>query len=75
MDGKAILNAIIALILYIIFAMIYFIILAFIIYYGTKLAAGHYPDPGSVATAAAILAAGTIIAGGGLADAFRKELT
>jgi len=73
MDGKAIVDAIIALILYIIFAMIYFIILAFIVYYATKIVVG---DPGAAAVCmgAAILAGATIIAGGGLAEAFKKEI-
>jgi hypothetical protein len=73
MDGKAIVDAIVALILYIIFAMIYFVILAFIVYYATDLVTD---GPGGAATCigAAILAGATIVAGGGLAEAFKKEV-
>jgi hypothetical protein len=74
MDGKAILDAIIALILYIVFAIIYFIILAFIIRLGAEIvASGDWKmSADSLAIAAAILAGATIIAGGGLMEAFKK---
>jgi len=76
MDGKAILDAIIALILYIIFAMIYFIILAFVVKFATNIFFDAASKVGSdaVAMGAAILAGATIVAGGGLADAFKKEV-
>jgi hypothetical protein len=73
MDGKAIIDAIIALILYIVFAIIYFLILAFIVKFGTKLVDGD-PGAGMIAVSAAILAGATIIAGGGLSEAFKKEV-
>ncbi|MCL1979118.1 MAG: hypothetical protein FWG60_03050 [Methanomassiliicoccaceae archaeon] len=72
MDGKAILDAIIALILYIVFAIIYFIILAFIIKVGAELVADGGVNASTLAIAAAILSGATIIAGGGLMDAFKK---
>ncbi|MCL1811221.1 MAG: hypothetical protein FWG41_03255 [Methanomassiliicoccaceae archaeon] len=74
MDGKAILDAIIALVLYIVFAIIYFIILAFIIKIGAELVAhgDFHMSADSLAIAAAILSGATIIAGGGLMDAFKK---
>jgi len=76
MDGKAILNAIIALVIYIVFAIIYFIILAVIIRFGAELvASGSFSmSPDGLALAAAILAGATIVAGGGLAEAFKKEV-
>jgi len=75
MDGKAILGALIALIIYIVFAIIYFILLAFIIRFGAELvAAGDTPlSVETLAIAATILAGATIIAGGGLTDAFKKQ--
>jgi hypothetical protein len=72
MDGKAIVSAIIALILYIVFAIIYFIILAFIINFGAGLVGVGDVGAPSLAVAAAILAGATIIAGGGLMDAFKN---
>ncbi|MCL2032791.1 MAG: hypothetical protein FWG96_05945 [Methanomassiliicoccaceae archaeon] len=76
MDGKAILDAIIALFLYIVFAIIYFIILAFIIRFGAELvASGDWNiSVDMLAVSAAILSGATIIAGGGLAEAFKKEV-
>ena len=73
MDGKAILGAIIALILYIVFAIIYFIILAFIIKIGAELVAPGEVGAETLAIAASILSAGTIIAGGGLSDVFKEK--
>lgn len=74
MDGKAILDAIIALILYIVFAMIYFIILAFVVKFATNIFFDYSVGADAVAMGAAILAGATIVAGGGLADAFKKEV-
>lgn len=65
MDGKAILNAIIALILYIVFAIIYFVILAYIVKFSGNLVFGaDSVDAASGCLAAAIITAGTVIAGG-----------
>lgn len=71
MDGKAILNSIIALVLYIVFAIIYFLILSVIIYFGAGLIGVGDVSADALAIAAAVLTAGTIIAGGGLTDAFK----
>jgi hypothetical protein len=71
MDGKSILDAVIALIIYIIFAIIYFVILAFVVRWGTELVCGSGVY-GDVSVATAILAGATIVAGGGLMDAFKK---
>ena len=74
MDGKAILDAIIALILYIVFAVIYFVILAFVVKFATGIFYSYDVSADAVAMGAAILAGATIVAGGGLADAFKKEV-
>jgi len=73
MDGKAILDAVIALVIFIIFAIIYFIILAFIIKFGVGLVVDGDPGGDSIAIAAAVLTAGTIIAGGGIKDKFKLQ--
>ncbi len=70
MDGKGILNAILALILYIVFAIVYFLILSVIIYFGAGLIGVGDVSANSLAIAAAILTAGTIIAGGRISDSF-----
>jgi ABC-type multidrug transport system permease subunit len=72
MDGKGILDAIIALIIFIIFAIIYFIILTIIIKFSVGLFYDYAVDAGSVAMGASILTAGTLIAGGGMMDIFKK---
>ncbi|MCL2295849.1 MAG: hypothetical protein FWC29_02055 [Methanomassiliicoccaceae archaeon] len=73
MDGKGILDALIALILYIVFAIIYFIILCFIVKVGAGLVGGDWDVAAeSLALAASILTAGTLIAGGGMMDVFKK---
>jgi len=71
MDGKGLIGALIALILFIIFAIIYFIILAFIIKFSVGLFYDVGPDAGAVAMGASILTAGTLIAGGSIRDAFK----
>ncbi len=72
MDEKAIVDAIIALILYIIFAIIFFLILAVIIYFGAGLVAEGDVNVSYLAVAASILAGASIIAGGGLTDIFKR---
>lgn len=69
MDVKGILYAIAAFILYLIFAIIYFIILAFIIKVGVGLVTND-PSADAIAISAAVLTAGTIIAGGGISTKF-----
>jgi hypothetical protein len=69
MDVKGILYAIAAFILYLIFAIIYFIILSFIIKVGVGLVLDGM-TANALAIAAAILTAGTIIAGGGIGTKF-----
>ncbi len=71
MDAKELLYAIAAFILYLIFAIVYFIILGFVIKLGIN-AIGASGDVTSdaVAIAAAVLTAGTIIAGGGISKKF-----
>jgi len=71
MDGKGILNAIVSLIIFIIFAIIYFIILGFIIKVGAGVVAPGEVNASTVAIAASILTAGTLIAGGSIKDAFK----
>jgi len=71
MDGKGILQAIIALIIFIVFAIIYFIILAFIIKFSVGLFYDYPVDAGFVAIGASILTAGTLIAGGSIREAFK----
>jgi len=69
---KSILGGIVALIIYIVFAIIYFFILALVVRYGAEFAAfgdGHI-SADFLAIAAAILSAGTIIAGGGFDKIF-----
>ena len=72
MDAKGIIGALISLVLYIVFAIIYFIILAFVIDFAVGIVVDTPIDGGSVAIAAAILTAGTIIAGGGLTSIIEK---
>jgi len=72
MDGKGILEAVVALILYIIFAIIYFLILCFIIKIGANAVGAGDIQADFLGVAAAILTAGTLIAGGGLPDLFKK---
>ena len=75
MDAKGILNVLVALIIYIIFAVIYFVILALVIRFSVDLVAegNQILDAGSLAVASAILAAGTIVAGGGLGDLLKDK--
>jgi len=72
MDGKGILGAIVALIIYIVFAIIYFIILCFIIKIGANAVGVGDVHADYLAIAASILTAGTLIAGGGVMDIFKK---
>ena len=73
MDGKAIVDALIALVLYVVFAIIYFIILCFIVKVGAGIVGGTWDIAAEyLALAAAILTAGTLIAGGGMMDAFKN---
>lgn len=71
MDGKSIMDAIVSLVLFIIFAIIYFVILGFIVSFGAGLVAEGDVGADSVAIAASILTAGTLIAGGSIKDAFK----
>ncbi|MDR3206080.1 MAG: hypothetical protein LBT41_03165 [Candidatus Methanoplasma sp.] len=66
MDVKGVIDAIIALIIYIIFAIIYFVILAFVVDFGTGLVVDGDVGAPAIAVATAILTAGTVIAGAGL---------
>lgn len=72
MDGKSIIDALIALILYIVFAIIYFIILSFIVNFGAGLVGDGDVGAPMVAVSASILTAGTLIAGGGMMDIFKR---
>ena len=71
MDGKGIIDAIVSLIIFIIFAVIYFIILSIIIYFGASIVGPGDVGADSLAVAASILTAGTLIAGGSIKDAFK----
>ncbi|MCL2317978.1 MAG: hypothetical protein FWC44_02840 [Methanomassiliicoccaceae archaeon] len=77
MDGKGILQAILALIIFIVFAIIYFIILAFIIKLGVGIVTGFSGEWGNqfgpIAIGASILTAGTLIAGGSIRDSFKMN--
>jgi hypothetical protein len=72
MDGKAIISGIvgiiISLILYIIFAIVYFIILAFVIKYGVGFVTDDTISGNAIALAAAVLTAGTMVAGNKLSE-------
>jgi hypothetical protein len=73
MDGKGLIGALVSLIIFVIFAIIYFIILGFIVRFGAGLVAPGDVGAETVAIAAAILTAGTLIAGGSIKDAFKMN--
>ncbi|MDR3282472.1 MAG: hypothetical protein LBS92_02545 [Candidatus Methanoplasma sp.] len=73
MDVKSVVDAVVALIIYIIFAVVYFVILAFVVNFSTGLVVDGDVGAPAIAVATAILTAGTIIAGGGLTDAIKKR--